>query len=529
MKSALSCLIILLLSFIYLPAIAQVPKLSSYPSAEATIFLDFDGQYVSGSVWNWSGPIDAQPSGFSNAAITEMFNRVAEDFRPFDLNITTDSTYYFNAPADKRIRIIITPTSQWYGAAGGVAFVGSFKWGDNTPAWVFSALLGNNIKYVAEAISHETGHTLGLQHQSSFDINCNKIAEYSSGQGAGEIGWAPIMGVGYYQNLTTWHIGPNTAGCNSIQNDFDIISTQNGFGLRADDYGNDIASATDIVVAGNSFVASGLISRSDDTDAFKITITNTTNFKLSVIPQNVGAGDAGANIDIKVLLLNNTDTIGSYNPSALLNAVIDTTLNAGTYYLLVDGVGNMYHNDNGSLGAYALTGTLASALPLINFNLKGSVVNEQHQLSWSFETDENLQQIWIESSGDGQHFTDLTKVDPAAKSFSYQPFGNGEIYYRIRATTNANEQGYLSNTIVLKTKSSAGQLKIISNNDNSDRLIINSNGNFNYEIFNTGGQLSGKGKLRQGLNYITVQAAKGLLLLHYSDGDRSYIQKLIKQ
>ncbi len=48
---------------------------------------------------------------------------------------------------------------------------------------------------------------LGLQHQSTYDSNCVKTAEYSPGQGSGEIGWAPIMGDGYYENLTTWHIG----------------------------------------------------------------------------------------------------------------------------------------------------------------------------------------------------------------------------------------------------------------------------------------------------------------------------------
>src|SRR5690349_23783094 len=94
---------------------AQVPLLNSYPSARATIFLDFDGQYVTGTSWNWSGPITAQTSGFSSSAINEMFNRVAEDYRIFNVNITTDSTVYAAAPQYQRIRIIITPTYQWYG------------------------------------------------------------------------------------------------------------------------------------------------------------------------------------------------------------------------------------------------------------------------------------------------------------------------------------------------------------------------------------------------------------------------------
>ena len=78
---------------------AQIPKLNSYPSAPAVLFLDFDGQLVRGTAWNWNGDINAQASGLSNTAITEIINRVAEDYRIFNLNITTDSTVYAAAPA----------------------------------------------------------------------------------------------------------------------------------------------------------------------------------------------------------------------------------------------------------------------------------------------------------------------------------------------------------------------------------------------------------------------------------------------
>ncbi|HYE53201.1 MAG TPA: hypothetical protein VD996_00105, partial [Chitinophagaceae bacterium] len=216
---------------------AQVPILNSNPSAPATIFLDFDGEYVTGTTWNWSGPIAADAPPLTTEAITEIFHRVAEDYRIFNINITTDSIVYKNAPQFQRTHVIITPSSGWYGNAGGVAFVGSFVWGDDTPCWVFSNKLGNIPKYIAEAASHEAGHTLGLQHQSSYNATCGKTAEYSGGQGSGEIGWAPIMGVGYYKNLTTWHTGSNAQGCNVIQNDINIIASGiNGFGLRADDH-----------------------------------------------------------------------------------------------------------------------------------------------------------------------------------------------------------------------------------------------------------------------------------------------------
>ncbi|RZL12666.1 MAG: hypothetical protein EOO89_19195 [Pedobacter sp.] len=134
--------------------------------------------------------------------ITEIFNRVAEDYRPFNVNVTTDSTKYWSAPLYKRMRVVLTTSNAWYGNnAGGVAYSRSFTWGDNSPCFVFTALLGYDTKAVSEASSHEAGHTLGLRHQSSYDANCVKTAEYNGGRGSGETGWAPIMGVGYYKIL----------------------------------------------------------------------------------------------------------------------------------------------------------------------------------------------------------------------------------------------------------------------------------------------------------------------------------------
>ena len=41
---------------------AQIPLLNSYTPAYATVYLDFDGQHVEGSIWNRQGPIDANPA-----------------------------------------------------------------------------------------------------------------------------------------------------------------------------------------------------------------------------------------------------------------------------------------------------------------------------------------------------------------------------------------------------------------------------------------------------------------------------------
>src|SRR5258705_4843688 len=244
--------IIIVLSLISTTVIkSQVPLLNSYPSAQAVVFLDFDGHTVNGTSWNYNGPIACGASGLNNSQLTEVFNRVAEDYRPFNINITTDSTVFLAAPANRRMRVILTVSSSWYGAAGGVAFVSSFTWGDNNPCFVFTQLLNYNVKNISEAASHEAGHTLGLYHQSSYDANCNKLSDYYAGQGSGEIGWAPIMGVGYYQNFTLWNNGSNSNGCNSLQSDLSVITSGNGFTYRSDDYTASFNQAVNVPFVSN--------------------------------------------------------------------------------------------------------------------------------------------------------------------------------------------------------------------------------------------------------------------------------------
>ena len=280
---------------------AQVPVLNSYPVAQAVIFLDFDGHKVEGTSWNYMGAIDCAPSGLSTAKINEIFNRIAEDFRPFNINVTTDSTKFLAAPLNRRTRVILTTSYEWYGVAGGVAFTGSFSWPDDNPCFVFTGLHGYRTKDIAEAASHEAGHTLGLYHQSKYDASCVKTSEYNSGAGSGEIGWAPIMGVGYSRNFTLWHNGPNPYGCNAMQSDLDVItSSANGFGYRVDDHGTDFATATVPVFSANEFEMTGIIERNTDRDYFQFIMPSAGRFELDAVPYNVGTGNAGSDLVLQV-------------------------------------------------------------------------------------------------------------------------------------------------------------------------------------------------------------------------------------
>jgi hypothetical protein len=509
---------------------AQTPVINSLPGAQATVYLDFDGQYVNGSIWNWAGPIDAQPASFSSDQITEIHTRVAEDFSIFNLNITTDSTVFLAAPPASRMRIIITPTSQWYGPAGGISLVGSFTWGNDTPAWVFSALLGNSVKNVAEAVSHEAGHTLGLQHQSIFDGSCSKVNEYAGGQGSGEIGWAPIMGNGYSKNITTWHNGTNSTGCANFQSDVSIIAgSLNNFGLRDDDHA-DIHTEASTLSAGENFSASGIINNASDRDVFRFDLSFTNTFSLSAIPHNVGSGNAGANVDIKVALLDQfADTIGRYNPAELLNVGIDTNLNSGTYYLVVDGVANANLPEYGSLGFYTLSASLLNVLPVHRLSLTGKIDARKHDLHWDYFADEAIKEIQVESSSDGIHFNFIAKLDSDNRSFSWEPLDNNTIHYRVKVVIAADERAYYSNIIVLR-KAKTGKPVDVINYVITDHLRINVQKNFSYQLFNESGKLIQRGLLKQGSNQIAVPAiTPGVLFLRLQNNTETYTEKLIKR
>jgi hypothetical protein len=511
---------------------AQVPVLNSYPSARATIFLDFDGQYVTGTSWNWNGPIVAQPSGFNNAAVNEIFNRVAEDYRIFNVNVTTDSTVFAAAPRYQRIRVIITPTYQWYGGGvGGISYVGSFTWGDNTPAWVFSGLLGNSPKNVAEAASHEAGHTLGLQHQSAYNASCIKT-EYNPGTGSGETSWAPIMGIGYYKNLTTWHYGTNTYACNYYQDDLAIISgSPNNFGYRADDIGNTHTTASDIGFTTTGFATTGLINNGTDKDVFKFTIATPTYLHVSAVPDNVGSNNSGANLDIKLSLLNSkADTIGQYNPDNLVSATIDSNLNSGTYYVVVEGTANANFVKNESLGYYSLAGAPLAILPIHRLALSGKVTNGTHNLSWIYEADEDVKTIEIQHSKDGVHFEALAQVSPGTKTFSWKPLTNDAPFYRVRVITTADNKSYYSNILTLREQNDNNATVRIMNTLVVNSIVASADKDCNYQVLDGTGRLLQRGKLIAGTNNIDItNAQKGLILLRIQGEATTNTWKLIKQ
>ncbi len=213
-----------------------VIPLQSLPGAQGVIYLDFDGE--KGPFAGW-GDFDALPSGATNATVKEIWQRVSEDYQGFNINVTTDRKIFDNATPTNRKHIIITPTTNAAPGAGGVAYVGSFNWDGDTVCWCFYS----DGKFGAEVCAHEVGHTVGLSHDGHNYPDSRGHEEYSTGQGSGDTGWAPIMGAGYYENLTQWSKGEYLYPSNT-EDDLSIITNNNNtVAYRADDYGSTFATA----------------------------------------------------------------------------------------------------------------------------------------------------------------------------------------------------------------------------------------------------------------------------------------------
>lgn len=314
------------------------------PAGTGVLLLDFDGQLVSGTSWNYTGDFTCAPANLTADQINQIVQRVTNDYSPFNVVVTTDEAV-FNATSSKRMRVIFTESWEWFGQAGGTSFMNTFTAGNITPCFVFSSLLNYNTKQIGEAASHETGHTLNLRHQSLYDANGVKLSEYNYGQGAGEIGWAPIMGGAYYQNLTLWHYGPNSSGATSIQDDAAILAT--ALGYRTDDYSNTVSGAASLSTSLN-----GIINKSSDLDFFSVNLGVTTT--LTLTPFNVGVNNEGADVDLVLRIYNNQGTlISTINNSNTLNA--ETVLTAGSYYISAGIISNLYTTTYGMIGKYNIS------------------------------------------------------------------------------------------------------------------------------------------------------------------------------
>ena len=356
--------------------LANTFLLHSRPGAAKVIFLDFNGHTTTGTSWNNAyaagAPIvtpafdtDGAPATFSDAertVIQDIWRRVAEDYAAWDVDVTTEDPgvekLRRTASSDVAygVRCVIGGSStQWLGAsAGGVAYVGSFGGVvtatttiNDVPCFVFPQQLSSSGRYIAEATSHEVGHTLGLYHSGQ-----TTGVEYYTGHAD----WAPIMGVGYYKNVVQWTRGDYPLS-NNTQDQVALISGR--IPRVADEHGSTATTAS--VVAGANFTAGGIIADRADQDWFRITAGAGTVNVSGLVAQ------PSPNLNLALSLVDANGLVLAQGAAAGLGSGLSVPVTGGTYYIVVDGKGSTNdpltgYTDYSSLGRFSLSGNWPAAV-----------------------------------------------------------------------------------------------------------------------------------------------------------------------
>jgi hypothetical protein len=384
-------------------------KFHSKPGAPNILYLNFSGSTVSGTAWNTSlgrasipavaFSTDGDYATFNDAeqvAIKRVWQRMAEDYAPFNIDVTTEPPPTFTT---RTAEALITRTTDADGnlnpsaaSAGGVAYVDCFAnatYAKYRPAWIYFDNLSSSDAYIAEAASHEIGHNMGLSHDGTTSL------AYYGGHGSGDTSWGPLMGTGYGRNVSQWSRGEYYQA-NNTQDDLATIATKVPY--RSDDHGATPQTATALIVTGTNIVSTtpetdpanttpankGVLERNTDVDVFSVT-TGSGVLRLAANPWVTPSGTRGGNLDVLIELRDTNGTlIATNNAASTTGAQIQTNVSAGTYYLHVrnTSAGDPLaatptgYTSYGSIGQYFISGFIApTSAPAATVQLVTSVNN----------------------------------------------------------------------------------------------------------------------------------------------------------
>jgi len=170
--------------------LTSIPVLNSNPTATAAIYLDFNGHFD--ATWAATTPVfdsDGDRSTFSDnelAYITDVWKIVAEDYAPFNINVTTVEPAVLapgvpgSAANGVALRLAIGGSAFVIGqstAVAGYAIINSFTNSVNNLAFVFpesSPGVTRLVSSIGAIASHEAGHSFGLRHQPGVYNIANK-------------------------------------------------------------------------------------------------------------------------------------------------------------------------------------------------------------------------------------------------------------------------------------------------------------------------------------------------------------------
>ncbi len=218
-----------------IPSLTTVQNLQSKPGAPKVLYIDYWGGSITvagngSNVWNasYGDPLNYDvwtldgSTAFSDTERYRMWQawaEAAEDYAPFNVNVTTRTSVYAATATANRSRIIATTTATrnayniCSSGCGGVAYKPSFGNNYYNTGFTFNSTLGS----MGMTHSHEAGHQMGLNHDGTTTLG------YYSGHGD----WGPVMGAPFGKRYVQWSKG-NYPNANQTENDFAIIDGKLG-------------------------------------------------------------------------------------------------------------------------------------------------------------------------------------------------------------------------------------------------------------------------------------------------------------
>lgn len=219
MKNILSLLTIVILSSIFCINTSYITEVPG----KGVIYINYSGFNPADMVWGKYEKFS--PSCVSDKEQIEVNKRVQKHFSNYDVLITSDESLFYKYPVNLRIRVTVTDNLLYsYNFFGfpnplyGCAFYNQLYLGDTTSVLISTKdIESNNTRFIADVITHEVGHSLGLCHQAVWK-KAKMIMEYNMGDSCS----APIMGFTKETKDSYWDIGINQIG--QYQNDTAIIA-----------------------------------------------------------------------------------------------------------------------------------------------------------------------------------------------------------------------------------------------------------------------------------------------------------------
>lgn len=376
---------------------AGIPIHHSSPGSVFKLYMDFDGDFLSSFEWRLNRNLIGYSLDFDRATfnhqeqdvISRVWGRLAEDYAPFDIDVTTERPAELERgnPGERNVLWSIFTTTSSAGFPSSVGGVSLFNldyvpFGTTTPTFVFFNSLGPvDHNTLADVAAQENGHMFGLLH-----AGLKSGVEYYIGHGTGPTSWGPVMGAPFRRNVTQWTLADYPNGANSPFGGYSTVDHQDEIaiiagklGVRADEVGDVPATAPPLALHERHYIQS-----SDDVDVFALPATG--GVELFISGYRDGGSTDGGNLDIAAEIINAAGlVVASVDDHEQTTATLDADLPPGPHFLRVHASSNpANYTTYSSIGEYTVTGAFSNIAPSFTAGAAVSVMpSTSYDAAWA--------------------------------------------------------------------------------------------------------------------------------------------------